>query len=494
MAKLKFVQVKRKVLLADVVIGADDAALKQTPEILDIVGMDFAAHIFARPMSDSFMLKSVQLQIAVTAMLIGSDQINFLADGLTNEAIERARIGILNHLADHVAFSRNSSDHRSLTAHAGNVLLFVPMAVLVLAAKSGFVDFHDAHQFAKPIVGESGAEPMTHEPSRAIRAASDHPVDLQSTNTLLASKNQIQNLEPDKQLVIGVLEHSANRNREPIGSALRRTALHALPVERALSALVNLRVSAARTLNTFRPALHSQVELARRFVREHSVEIGKRHLAGNRRFAVFPCVHALNLAHGGALVKSGIIALVSNYEEPSLACASRMKWLAKVQRLIAACSGNRESYKLAAVACSLAYVGDVCRPSIDYIAAQAGCVPNTVKACIAWLEEHGALTWSHTVRKHRNGRMVRSSNLYTFILDFGGFEATVARTMRAICRERPRVSAKGNGCPGLSQSSRYTDCFDAQRRLAEVAKQRKTILLAAWNERQRQCCPLKSVR
>jgi len=162
-----------------------------------------------------------------------------------------------------------------------------------------------------------------------------------------------------------------------------------------------------------------------------------------------------------------------------------MKWLAKVQRLIAITSAKRENYphKLAAVARALAYVGDVCRPSIEYIAARAGCVPNTVKACIAWLEEHGALTWSHTVRKHQNGRMVRSSNLYSFILDFGGFAATVARTMRAIWRERPRVSSKGNGCPGMPQTSRYTDHLEASRHLAEVTKQREAILLAAWNER-----------
>lgn len=177
--------------------------------------------------------------------------------------------------------------------------------------------------------------------------------------------------------------------------------------------------------------------------------------------------------------------LIGNYEEPSLPFASRMKWLAKVQRLIAITSANRESYphKLAAVARVVAYVGDVCRPSIDYIAAKAGCVPNTVKACIAWLEGHGALTWSHTVRRHKNGRMVRSSNLYTFILDFGGFAATVARTMRAVWRERPRVSSKGNECPGLSPTLKYTDCLNAQRRLAEAARQREMILLAAWSKR-----------
>jgi len=102
--------------------------------------------------------------------------------------------------------------------------------------------------------------------------------------------------------------------------------------------------------------------------------------------------------------------LTGNYEEPRLPFPARMQWLAKVQRLIAQCSQERESYphKLAAVARALAYVGDVCKPGIDTIAARAGCVPNTVKACIAWLEAHGALTWSHTAKRHKSARCTPS--------------------------------------------------------------------------------------
>ena len=179
------------------------------------------------------------------------------------------------------------------------------------------------------------------------------------------------------------------------------------------------------------------------------------------------------------------VTLTGNYEEPRLPFPARMQWLAKVQSLIAESSAKRESYphKLAAVARVMAYAGDVCRPGIDTIAAKAGCVPNTVKACIAWLEERGALTWQHTARKHGNGRMVRSSNLYTLILNFRGVVATVARALRAIWRDRTGVSSKGNQCPGMTNQVSYTERLDAQTRLAELAKQRQTVLLGVWNER-----------
>ena len=112
--------------------------------------------------------------------------------------------------------------------------------------------------------------------------------------------------------------------------------------------------------------------------------------------------------------------LTGNYSEPQLPWKERKQWLRQVNRLAANCTAKKESYphKVTAVARALAFAGDVCKPSIEYIAGQAGCVENTVKACIAWLEERGALTWSHTARKHQSGRMVRSSNLYKLIRRF----------------------------------------------------------------------------
>jgi hypothetical protein len=177
--------------------------------------------------------------------------------------------------------------------------------------------------------------------------------------------------------------------------------------------------------------------------------------------------------------------LTGRYDEPRLPFPARMQWLAKVQKLIGACAASKESYphKLAAVARALAYAGDVCRPSIDYIAAVAGCVPNTVKACTAWLEEHGALTWSNTTKRHKTGRMVRSSNLYNFILDFAGATATVVRTMRAIWRERPRQISKGNRCPGVIQEELYSDPYRAMRNLARVAHERTAYLNQLWDAR-----------
>ena len=178
------------------------------------------------------------------------------------------------------------------------------------------------------------------------------------------------------------------------------------------------------------------------------------------------------------------VTLTGNYAEPSLPFPSRMQWLAKVQRLIAEHSRDGKSFphKVGSVAYVIAHVGNVCRLGLDSIADRAGCVVNTAQACIAWLEEQGALTWSHTARRHSNGRMVRSSNLYTLITNFAGIVATVARAMRAAWRERPRFS-NTNRCHGMTETVIYIDREQARRQLAEVTKAREAQLRAAWNVR-----------
>ena len=175
--------------------------------------------------------------------------------------------------------------------------------------------------------------------------------------------------------------------------------------------------------------------------------------------------------------------LSGQYEETPLSWDLRKRWLRQVNQLAAQCTANRESYphKVTAVARALAFVGDVCKPSIPYLASKAGCVENTVKACLAWLEAHGALTWSNTARRHKSGRMVRSSNLYRFILDFAGASATLVRAMRAIWRERRVVAVpKGNDCPGVIALDLNPDAYGAMHRLTAIAKRRTQEFQQQW--------------
>ena len=179
--------------------------------------------------------------------------------------------------------------------------------------------------------------------------------------------------------------------------------------------------------------------------------------------------------------------VASTYVPPALPWDERNRWLRKVRRLIAECSAKRESFphKVESVARAIAELGDVCKASIPYIAAKAGCVENTVKTCAAWLESKGTLTWSNTRGRDKSGRIVRQANLYRLIMNFAGAAAVVVRTMRAIWRERPKAVtvSKGNDCPGLPSNSTYTDPYKAMRSLDKVRKDREAALRALWNAR-----------
>jgi hypothetical protein len=55
----------------------------------------------------------------------------------------------------------------------------------------GFVHFDNAHQLAKFFIGQSGAHPMAHVPSRPVRAEAHHPVHLKGADALLAGQHHV---------------------------------------------------------------------------------------------------------------------------------------------------------------------------------------------------------------------------------------------------------------------------------------------------------------
>jgi hypothetical protein len=185
--------------------------------------------------------------------------------------------------------------------------------------------------------------------------------------------------------------------------------------------------------------------------------------------------------------KRPVIRLFNGQEWPNSALPfkARMKWFARVQRLVAACNGNGESHphKVIAVAHVIARIDDQCFLDHSGIAERAGCVERTVQACIDWLEEHGVLTWSHTAKRHQSGRIIRSHNIYRLILDFVGFQALVVRARRAVWRERKPSFSNSNACCGIPPRDLNIDPYGAMRRLAELAKQRTDELNRVWQQR-----------
>lgn len=266
--KLKLCEVQRQILLGYMMVGADNPALQQRPERFDVVGVDLATHIFVLGVLYAVVFVAQRIQVVVAAKVIGCDQANAVTDGLADEAVERSRISVLNDLADHITLAADSADYRGLTTHSGDVLLLIPVAILVLPADGGFVNFNDTHQLAELGIVHRGAQAMRHVPRRASRRGfpKEHPSKLTRGNTLLTFQHGPENAEPRQQRILSILENGSGNDGESITSL---AALLTLPVERARLERPDLFVSATRASDlAVRPASIRQVLTAGSFGRE----------------------------------------------------------------------------------------------------------------------------------------------------------------------------------------------------------------------------------
>ena len=75
--ELKFVQVEREIFLADIVIRPDDPALQQSPEGLDIVGVNLTANILALRVLDGLMTDAAP-KVVVALVLVRRDKRDLL--------------------------------------------------------------------------------------------------------------------------------------------------------------------------------------------------------------------------------------------------------------------------------------------------------------------------------------------------------------------------------------------------------------------------------
>jgi hypothetical protein len=132
----KLIEVKRKVLFADVMIGAHNALLQKRPEVFDIVRVNGPANIFPLLMVHARMRVEVN-QIAVSGIFIGRYETDLIRDNLFNEQAQGVGAGILDYLSDHVALTGDGAYDSHLagmrrtaaavfSSHAGVTVLCLP--------------------------------------------------------------------------------------------------------------------------------------------------------------------------------------------------------------------------------------------------------------------------------------------------------------------------------------------------------------------------------
>ena len=296
--ELKLVQVQRQIFLADVMVRSDDAALEQRPERFNRVRVDIATDVLASRVPDKLVLAIVDVDGVVCAELIRYNQRRMSLGYLPNEASQRVRVRALDYLADHVTLASDCTNDCDFAGRrtARPLDAILAMAILVQAADKGLVHFDDPHQLAKLRVFHSSAQTHAHIPRGLVRAGSEHAMDLECADSLLARDHQVQNLEPHDERLLRFLEDGSGSERKTIGRARLRAALHTLPVPRTRRTLVHVIVLATRTLRAGGPTSQEQISAACVLIREERIEVAERHLSHKTRLVLVVSRHARDIS------------------------------------------------------------------------------------------------------------------------------------------------------------------------------------------------------
>lgn len=280
MTELKFSQVQRKVLFRHMMVRPHDAALEQGPEGIEIGGMYFAAYILAITVVYCLVRIAQRLQVGISAIFIGRDQINLIAHCFTDEFIERARVGSLDNLTNYIALATDRADNANLTgADSATPLMLALAGVLVslFSADESLIDFNDAHQLTELGVVHRRAKPMSHI-ERSWIGRSDLTLNLHRANPLLRIEHRPEHLKPSAKRVLGILENRADKQREAIGVSRPALWIRALPFPRLIDVVNRLALSAARAMRfAVRPTMPKQVFTTRIVRRESRKQLFQRH-------------------------------------------------------------------------------------------------------------------------------------------------------------------------------------------------------------------------
>jgi hypothetical protein len=209
----KFIGIAANVLGADVVKGSVDSPLENGPNAFNAVSGSNSPRVFASGMIDGFMLEKQAAKVREHNAVIGIELrpqfdvvVNLRCDGLHSAFIHRGKDGAT------VTFPhpKHGSFADSTTS---SFQLFVLMLVPFLAADETLVKFHDAFQFCELRPSASLTYPMENEPCALLRDT-DFLRQLQRTDALTSSNEQVHGIEPLVKRDMGTLKYGSRSDGE----------------------------------------------------------------------------------------------------------------------------------------------------------------------------------------------------------------------------------------------------------------------------------------
>lgn len=273
--ELEFGNIERQVFAANLMIGADDAALNQAPETFNRVRVDRTDHIFAAGMMRRAM-GEVGPKADVGAVFVGREQRNVGADRLVNEPLHGLLADPIKDAGDDLALALRRTNDGGFALAPVAAHLPVVMPVLVVSADIGFVHFDHAHELAEILLCEPSADPVAHVVSGLVTAEPHDAHDLEGADPLLAGQHEVNNAKPVPERLVGVFEDGPGDDREAV-AAIRGAGI-ALPLECHSGDFVDHVGAATGAFDAQRPTVADQIGLTGFLGREGLLPLGNGHL------------------------------------------------------------------------------------------------------------------------------------------------------------------------------------------------------------------------
>ena len=259
-------EIQRQIVFAYFMECADHATFQQAPEAIQVRRMDIPAHILTLPVVHN-LVRELAAQSRIAWMFVRRHQRNVLTDRIPHKVAQRQTVGILDNLADHVAFTGDSPDHGDFIVAPAMIRAFLArVTVPVLASEVGLVYFNLSHELGKASILHGSADAMAHIPGRPIGSAADDPLNLQGAYALLATQHQVDHLKPGGQRIVRILKDRLGNHGKPVAVASAAVLALADPMKWAAFHGKDLGIVAAWARHAIRPTALLQKGLARRFI------------------------------------------------------------------------------------------------------------------------------------------------------------------------------------------------------------------------------------
>lgn len=281
--ELTFRDVERKVLGADLVIAANDAALEDAPKALNRVRMNCADHITAGGVERAPVV--VFIKPIVDFAFVGRQQANLVGNNLTHKSVCIFFADELQNAGHYVALALNGTNDGGL----GRDSMFAALTALadvfvaVLPADPSLIDFDDTAKLVHVALDQGGTDFVTHAPSGFYRTKAHVAAQLPCADALLSGEHQVSNFVPVAERLVRVLENGPGDMGEPIAGRASRSAGRALPMV-AGSQRIDLGIATAGAMDALRPAPGHQIGNTIVLGDEHGVELGAGELVDGFRF------------------------------------------------------------------------------------------------------------------------------------------------------------------------------------------------------------------